>query len=465
MTPSPTILFGLRETVEKFPDQPAVSDASGTITYRELWDRANGVVAWLRGQGATDGMRIIVEARSVVSFAVTVVGTYLSREVLVPVEKNASGQVVSRIAEETGSKLYISGQMLETLSEGDCSATAAGELPVADDVADILFRTGTTGASKGVVISHRAAWAAADHNRIFDRITESTVYLIASPLNHISALRKLEACFLAGAHAVLFDGFVDVKRYYEMVERYRVNALLLPPSAAALLLLVSRDRLHALSDRIKVVHSNGAPMSETTKDFLRRCLPHARLVFAYGTTEAGSACCAYDYAELPGKANCVGKVGPHARITVEDGVMVVSGDTVMEGYLNDPVRTAEVLRDGRFHTHDLGRVGDDGFVYVHGRKDDVINVGGMKVVPGVIEEVAMRYPEIVDCACFGTDDSLTGSAVKLNVVPRDASGFDLVAFRRFLQEYLERHELPSRIACVTAIPRTRNGKTDRSHLA
>jgi len=375
--------------------------------------------------------------------------------VFVPFAKNAPAAVIDHIGKET-------------------------ETTFGPDIAEVLFTTGTTGASKGVVISHRAAWAAADNNRHFDRLDETSVCLIASPLNHVSALRKLCACFLVGAHAVLQDGFLDVKRYYAAIGRHRVNALLLPPAAAAFLLRVSEDQLRALDGQIEVVHSNGAPMSETVRSALHRCLPHARLVFAYGATEAGSACCAYDYAEFPGRANCVGKASPHAKITVENGCLVISGDTVMEGYLEEVGSKSGEGRSEDFatsqppklskpprpvhRTHDLGRIDEDGFVYVLGRTDDIINCGGMKVAPTEVEEVAMRWPAVMDCACFGVDDNLTGSAVKLIVVPRDAPHFDLVAFWSFLQTRLERHQLPSQIACVTHVPRTQNGKTDRKRL-
>jgi len=439
MTGAPTILSCLREIVRRFPDRPAVSDAERTLTYRELWQEAERYAARVDGRG---GRANLVEATASVDFAVAAMGTYLSGRVFVPYAKDAPVAVIQRIKKETDEEF-------------------------GPDIADVLYTTGTMGASKGVVLSHRAVWASADNNRYFDCITEDTVYLIASPLKHVSALRKLYSCFLVGAHAVLQDGFLDVRRYYAAIERHRVNALLLPPSAVAFLLRVSLDRLQALDGQVKVVHSNGAPMSEASKEALRQCLPHARLVFAYGATEAGSACCAYDYAEFPDRANCVGKPGPHATITIEDGCVVVSGDGVMDGYLEDGEnvgRGSRWRKEPVHHTHDLGRIDDDGFVYVIGRADDIINVGGMKVSPTGVEEVAMRHPEIADCACFGIDDPLTGSAVKLDVVPRDATHFDLVDFRRFLQERLERHQLPSRIACVTDIPRTPNGKTDRKRL-
>lgn len=434
MTDAPAIISCLRETVRRFPDHPAVSDAVRAVTYRELWQEAERYAV---GEKVKEGRANLVEARASVDFAVAAIGTYLAGCVFVPYAKDASAAVIRRIEEET--------------------STSFGP-----DVADVLYTTGTTGASKGVVLSHRAVWASADNNRLCDRMTEETVYLIASPLNHVSALRKLEACFLVGAHAVLQDGFVDVRRYYEAIERHRVNALLLPPMAVTLLILVSRDRLQALAEQIEVVHSNGAPMTEVQKESLHRCLPKTRLIFAYGATETGSACCAYDYAESPGRANCVGKASPHVRITAEDGCLVASGDTLMDGYLNDATRTAEVLRDGKVYTNDLGQVDDDGYVSVIGRKGDIINCGGLKVAPTEVEEVAMRYPGIRDCVCFGVDDGLSGQAVKLTVIPESTDGFDLAEFRRFLQERLERHQLPTQIACVEEMPRTSNGKKLRS---
>jgi len=483
-----SIISCLQENALRIPDRPAVSDDRRTLSYRELWQRTRNLAFWLHAKGISRGARVLVETHSDVAFAVSAMGIGLAGCVFVPVEKNVAGPVVLRIVEETGASLFLGGKTadgvpcfsLESVLElpGSVEIDAvAWKLPAEDAVADILYTTGTTGDSKGVVLSHKAARASAENSFCADQLDADSVYLIASPLNHVNGLRKLYSCFLGGAHAVLLDGFLDVKKYYETIEKYHVNALQLPPSAVRFLLFVSREKLHSLAGQIKSVHTNSAPMTEADKETLCRCLPGARLIFGYGATEAGSVCCAYDYAERPGMMNCVGKAMPHAKITIVDesgrriasskdhpGFIAVSGDAVMEGYLNSPVRTAEVLRGNTVYTHDVGYIDEEGFIFVIGRQGDIINCGGLKIAPSEVENTAMRDPQIRDCACFGVPDSITGSAVKLILVPADEASFDMKAFRSFLQSRLERYKIPRFIEVVKAIPKTPNGKTNRKAL-
>ncbi len=480
-----SILSYLQKNASLFPDRPAVSDFRQSLSYRELWQEARHVALWLHRQGISRDTRILVEALPGVSFAVSVMGIYLAGCVFVPVEKNIAGAVALPIAAETGAKLFIGKGTIADIPSFPADAWSElrenndiqWEIPRGNDVADILYTTGTTGNSKGVVLSHRAVCASTENSLYVDQLNADFVYLIASPLNHINALRKLYSCFAAGAHAVLADGFLDLKMYYETIEKYYVNALLLPPSALRFLLSVSKGKLQKLDGRIKLVHTNSAPLTEADKQTLHQCLPSARLIFGYGATEAGSVCCAYDYTEFSGMQNCVGRCTPHSKITIVDeqrrefvatkerpGFLAVSGDTLMDGYLNDPVRTAKVMSDNTLYTRDLGYVNDAGFVFVIGRLGDIINCGGLKIAPAEVENVVMQYPGIEDCACFGISDRITGMAVKLNIVATDSDHFDFRGFRCFLQAHLAHHEIPSRIECVSHIPKTPNGKIDRKRL-
>ncbi len=484
----PSVVLFLEKNAERYPELPAVSDTRQTLSYRELWQKAQCVAAQLLAHGFSKGANILVEADADVSFAVSAMGIQLAGCVLVPVERNAPLALFLRLAGEMQPVLAIGRGKKDGIScitPADLLKSAElrsgkdrqWEFPQENDPAEILYTTGTTGRSKSVILSHRAVFASSDNNLYMDRLNPASVYLIASPLNHINALRKLWSCFLCGAHAVLLDGFLDLKRFYGAVEQYHVNTLVLPPAAVRFLLLVSQDKLHSLSGQIKVVHTNSAPMTEMDKETMRQCLPASRLIFGYGATEAGSVCCAYNYAELPGMENCTGRPTPHAKIIIVDdqrreirssrehpGYLAVSGDTVMEGYWNDPVRTAEVLLGNTLYTHDLGYKDENGFIYVIGREGDIINCGGLKVAPAEVENIVMHYPGIRDCVCFGAEDAIAGTAVKLNIVAEDAEHFDMQSFRRFLQTCLESGKMPKDIRIADAIPRTQNGKIDRKRL-
>jgi len=484
-----SVISYVKENAEHFPDQPAVSDTRQTVSYRELWQKSKNLASWLFAHGFSRNSNILADACADVSFAVAAMGIQLAGCVFVPVGKDISDDLVLRLAGEMQSPLYIGRKNLNgilcfssvdvlNLPEVSTGNEAAWKFPDENDVAEILYTTGTTGKSKGVVLSHRAVFAASDNSLYVDRLNTESVYLIASPLNHINALRKLYSCFLGAAHAVLLDSFLDLKKYYEAIEKYQVNTLLLPPAAVRFLLFVSLDKLHSLAGQIKLIHTNSAPLTETDKETLHQCFPYARLIFGYGATEAGSVCSAYNYAEFPEKVNCIGKCNPHTQIMIVDekhrkinsskenpGFLAISGDSLMNGYWRAPDLTAEILQENILYTNDLGYIDEDGFIFMIGRKGDIINCGGLKIAPAEVENVVMQYPEISDCACFGAKDPVAGGMVHLQIVPANENSFDLNDFRRFLKNHLENHQMPRYIKCVKEIPKTPNGKIDRKNLA
>ena len=175
------------------------------------------------------------------------------------------------------------------------------------------------------------------------------------------------------------------------------------------------------------------------------------------------------YAELK---NCVGKAMPHSRAFFVDdnkkeiisssdniGLLAVEGDATMKGYFREPELTAEI-KDGQIiYTKDMGYIDKDGFVYILGRNDDIVNVGGLKVSPLDVEAAVLSYSEVADCICIGVPDEITGEALKLLIVPSD--GFIMMDLQTILSEKLESYKNPKQIEIVDKVERTYNGKLNR----
>ena len=134
----------------------------------------------------------------------------------------------------------------------------------------------------------------------------------------------------------------------------------------------------------------------------------------------------------------------------------------MKGYFNAPDITSQVLVDGIVYTNDIGYFDDDGFLFVMGRKNDTINVGGLKVEPTDIEDVALSMDGIVDCICTSVEDEITGKALKLYVVMREKEKFDAAVIIRYLSQKLESYQVPKKIEIIEKIPRNYVGKPDRN---
>ena len=136
----------------------------------------------------------------------------------------------------------------------------------------------------------------------------------------------------------------------------------------------------------------------------------------------------------------------------------------MRGYWKEPELTAETMENGFIYTKDLGYIDEEGFIYMLGRKDDVINYGGIKISPEEIESAVLKHPNIADCACIPVKDQLTGQAPKLFITLSDASAYEQKELKNFLAENLDASKQPKYIEVIDEIPRTFNGKIQRKKL-
>lgn len=419
------------------PSRVAVIADDEKITYGELWKEVQGFAEFLRKQGFPKGSRITVKAAPSIWFAVSCFGIHLSGNVHVPMEKTIGSDGIINIADELAASMIVAdadlsdkleGKQYTCISSGDVRSIAREnyhdglefEFPTLDMTCDIMFTTGTTGKSKGVMESHRAVVAVSENVQYGADIPKDNIYLVPAPINHASAIRKLYVSILTGTTVVLLDGFTDVKKFFDYVEKYKVTSILMPPAAVRMILLLAAKNLAKYSDQLHHIHTGSAAFPEADKDKLCEILPNTRLYFAYGSSEAGCVSM-YDYSKNRGLISCVGKPNKNANIFIVDdnrnpiksskenqGLIAISGGMVMQGYYNAPELTEGVLKDGVVYTNDIGYIDDEGYVYMLGRKGDVINIGGLKIAPTEVENVVLRYPDIADCACFAVEDRMGG---------------------------------------------------------
>lgn len=247
----------------------------------------------------------------------------------------------------------------------------------------------------------------------------------------------------------------------------------MPPSAVRMMILLAGKELTKYTEQIKYIHTGSAPFPETDKERLRKLLPNTKLYYAYGCSEAGRACI-MEYSKDMKSEGCAGRPTVNSRVFIVDddreemqssatnqGLIAITGDTVMEGYYNDPELTAKTLVDGVVYTNDIGYIDEEGYVYVMGRRDDVINVGGLKVAPTEVEGVALRFPGVAECVCYPVKDRLSGVSPKMNIVEEPGADVDTAALREYMLQHLEAFKVPKQFEKVDAVPKTANGKIDR----
>lgn len=475
------------------PEKIAVICSGVETSYGQLFRLVRGYSCFLKNEGVKKGDIIVTKASQNLDYAVIYLGIHLCGGVVASLERNVADEGFLKVVNKLSASFMLTDSIypeipgVKTIQRKDALEKAAAwadreeatlVFPQLEDSADILFTTGTTGESKGVELSHRALAATAENLIYGCGYKKDTVMILPGPLNHANAIRKLFTTIINGSTICILNGMMSVKRFFDALDNPNGSiACCLPPAAIRTIFQTTKDKLGEYAYRIDFIESATAPLPEPDKLKLCQLLPNTRLYNNYGSSESASVCM-YDYNANPGLTGCIGKAMPNSQIIVVDddkkemvssaqhmGLLACKGDVNMTGYVNDPEATAQVLVDGIVYTNDIGYIDADGFIYISGRKGDVINVGGLKVAPTEVESATLAFPGVDDCICIGVDDPISGKALKLLVVMAVDQQMDIRALRTFLMGKLENYKVPMQYEQVDKVARTFNGKLDRKAYA
>ena len=436
----------LHQNARCYPDKVAVVCGDTSLTYAQLWQEVAR-----RAQDFHPHEVVCFRSSQDIDFLVTYMAVHLAGGVAAPLEHGMPDTLFERISSAVAH-----------------SFTLHSSLPIAD----ILYTTGTTGQSKGVMVSHRALIADAENLIAGQGFSHDLVFIINGPLNHIGSLSKIWPCIILGATILIIEGMKDLNAFFRALDT-PPSSFLLPPSSKLkfatffvpatirMILQFAPDRLASYAHKLDFIESGAAPLPQTDMKRLCELLPHTRLYNTYASTETGIIA-TYNYNDDRCMANCLGRPMPHSKILITlDGLIACQGDTLMSGYVGDPELTATVLHDDTVFTSDVGILDEEGMLHLSGRASDVINVGGFKVSPIEVEEAAMASPMVSDCICISASHPVTGRALKLLVVTPPGQKLDKRTLARYLADRLEPYKVPMLYEQVDTIARTYNGKLDR----
>lgn len=464
-----SILQILFQNAEQKPDALCLADRHNRLTYRTYRARILGIANALAARGLTKGDRVIVRCTQDADFLALLHGVQLAGGVAVPMEKGCGEARLEQTAAQTDA--------WGILDPADYAALTAEDglfpLPAADELSLILFTTGTTGAPKGIALRHRADVAVAENILHGVEMREGNIEVCPMPLNHSAGLRRYFSNMLAGGAFVILDGLLAVKRFFEAIETHHATSCALSPAALPLLFKLTGNRLADYDGTLEFISFGSAPFAEADREKLISMMPHTRIYDLYGSTEAGVSC--VSLVSGPDAApRCIGRPSVNARLKIleesgaekdasatDAGLLAWGGAMLADGYWRDEALTAKTFVDGYVRTNDLGYLDDLGRVFLLGRADDVVNVGGRKISPAEVEEEAKRCFGVADCACIGVPDPLSGEALALFY---EGERLDEAVLRTHLRAALEPYKLPATITWMHALPRTYNGKLDRKKL-
>jgi fatty-acyl-CoA synthase len=347
------------------------------------------------------------------------------------------------------------------------------DVPVTlEDPCLVMYTSGTTGRPKGAVLSHgNMTWNATNQLLGLD-VTPDERTLALAPLFHIGGLNgTVNPTLLRGGCAVVVRRF-DPARTLQVIEEQRVTSFFAVPT---MLDAMSREPGFATRDlsALRTIGAAGAPLPlPTLRTWTDRGVTMQQ---AYGMTEAAPGCTVLDAADAERKLGSAGKPVFFTDVRVvrpdgtecdpgETGEVVVQGPNVMSGYWDEPERTAEVLRDGWYHSGDAGELDDEGFLYIRDRYKDMIISGGENVYPAEVESALLELEGVEEAAVIGVPDEQWGEAGLAVVVATPGAPTDGEAVRAALRERLAGFKVPREVRFVPELPKTATGKIRKPDL-
>ena len=482
-------------TAARLPDKAALVFQDRPIPYAALDERIERVAAGLCALGVKRGDRVGLIVHNIPQFVEAYFGIARAGGVTVPLNTTYTAEEVTFIlADAEARAVVIAEPFLGALDRGalpaldvvvvvgDTAPAGAityermlahdGPAPkvdtVADDVACLVYTSGTTGKPKGAMLTHGNLMANLEQMGAVPVLAEAEtdVVLLALPLFHIYALNAILGLTMqSGATAVLQERF-DAVAALDAVERHRVTVLFgAPPMFIAWLNTPGVDARDLSSVRLAVSGAAALP-GPVLEDFERRL--KVTIWEGYGLTETapGVTSTAMGSRAKPGS---IGRPLPRAEVRLVDerdedveegdpGEIIVRGPNIFAGYWHQPEATEAALRGGWFHTGDVAYADDEGYLFIVDRKKDMINVSGFNVYPREVEEVLFRHPKIAEAAVIGIAHPYTGEAVKAIVVLKPGTAATEEDVIEHCRHSLARFKCPQVVEFALELPHTQTGK-------
>jgi fatty-acyl-CoA synthase len=486
------------------PDATALRHLGGTTTWAELERRVNALAGALSRRGVRFGDRVLILMLNRPEFAESVLAVNKLGAIGVPVNFRMTAPEIAFLVGDCEARVVITEPVLARV------ATAVRELdptlatvivagPGSDDdalsyedmmseprepvepvdipndsPALIMYTSGTTGRPKGAVLTHTNLNGQA-MTFLFTNGADinNDVGFIGVPLFHIAGIGNMIIGLLLGLPTVIYPvGAFDPGELLDVLEAEKVTGVFLVPAQWQAVCAAQQANPRDL--RLRVLSWGAAPASDTLLRQMSDTFPGTQILAAFGQTEMSPVTCMLLGAEAIRKLGSVGKVIPTvaARVVDDDmndvavgqvGEIVYRGPTLMAGYWNNPEATAEAFAGGWFHSGDLVRQDDEGYLWVVDRKKDMIISGGENIYCAEVENVLAAHPAIIEVAVIGRPHEKWGE-VPVAVAAVAESGLTLADLDEFLNGRLARYKHPKGLEIVDALPRNPAGKVLKTEL-
>jgi long-chain acyl-CoA synthetase len=502
----------LEHSARRAGGNTAIIDGARTVTFAELDNLSNRFASALLAHNIQRGDRVVLALENSIEFAAAYFGTMKAGAAAVPLPPGPrSDRLIKAIVDcepavcvldhttaiEEGSETAVQGvrtiyirrnprlpetdlpanalDLTQTLESSCRVARATGVIDL--DLAAIIYTSGSTGEPRGVMLTHRNIVANTRSIIQYLELTERDRAMCVLPLYYVYGLSLLHTHLAVGGSIVLDNRFAFPNVVLDGMARHDVTGFAGVPSTFALLLDRSTVTERTLPALRYVTQAGGGMSPARVREWLTKG-PRVPFFVMYGATEASARLTYLAPDDVIRKLGSIGRPISNVEIIVitddgrvaspgEVGELVARGSNIAAGYWRRPEETAEKFSSLGYRTGDLGYVDDEGFVFLVGRRHDMIKVGAHRVGAKEIEDVLNEHPAVHEAAVIGIDDNVLGEVPVACVATRDGSSSDIdaEALRTFCRSRLPSHKVPVRFVMMSELPKLMGvGKVDKRAL-
>ncbi len=492
----------LESSADKYPEKTALLHGEITATYREINSLANRLSSLLTNNGLKKGDRVLMAAENSLESVASYYGILKAGGVCVEVPDKSTLAEIGYYIENSGADVCIlSKGSAKRLTDIAIPCVIGPDMPPTcqgvtaftwedvrsqpeytddpdlseDDLAAIVYTSGSTGRPKGVMLSHKNLCTNTASIVSYLELNESDRIMAVLPFYYVYGKTLLNTHFMVGGSIVINNRFAFPNAVVKDMADKEVTGFAGVPSTFAILLnrsIFAKTKIPSL----RYITQAGGAMAPALTEKLLQHIGDISLYIMYGATEA-SARLTYLPPErlLSDKRGSIGMAIPGVEITICDsmgaalkpyevGNICATGENIMQGYWQDKDETDNVLKEWGLVTGDLGHMDDDGYIYLTGRKKEMLKIGGERVSPKEIEEAIMDSGVVHEVAVVSRPDEFLSEVPEAFIVPLDEKSFDLEALKSFTNKRLSIHKNPKYWNILKTLPKKPSGKIDKGVL-
>ncbi|MFC1524393.1 class I adenylate-forming enzyme family protein [Thermodesulfobacteriota bacterium] len=501
------IHHALERKADTIPEHEAVVHESKRFSYLEVEQKANKIANWLLEKGIKKGDRIALLLKNSINYITAYYGILKSGTVAVPLNTGLTANEVNQLLDDCQARILLTEPIFSNLLheiiadhklpdhlsdiagiesfEGCSKETILVEqifdafshqrplINIIDqDMASIIYTSGSTGKPKGVVLSHLNVVTNTKSIVSYLSLEKIDRCMVVLPFYYVYGKSLLNTHFAVGGTIIIDNRFTFPNVVLTNMIKENVTGFAGVPSTYSILL--NKSAISKMTfPQLRYLTLAGGHMPLENKKRLITLFPTKKIFIMYGATEASARLSYLPPEEIQKRIKSIGKAIPNVELKLvlengddapngQEGQIVARGTNIMSHYWNNPDETQEALINGWYQTGDLGTQDQDGFLYITGRKRDMIKVGIYKVSALEIEEVLHNHPAVFEAAVIGMLDEVLGEAPQAYVVLKEK--IDKNELENFCMSYLPPYKIPKQFVVLQDLPKNESGKILKSQL-